>query len=30
MMVPRDKPDYFGVLIPQFALIVLIWWMLSH
>lgn len=29
-MVPRDKPDYFGVLLPQFALALLVWWMLNH
>jgi len=30
MMVPRDKPNYFGVLMPQFALVLLVWWMLNH
>ena len=29
-MIPREQPDYFGVLMPQFVLTVLLWWMLDH
>ncbi len=29
-MVPREQPDYVGVLMPQLAFILLIWWMLNH
>jgi hypothetical protein len=29
-MIPREQPDYVGVLMPQLAFILLIWWMLNH
>jgi hypothetical protein len=29
-MVAREQPDYVGVLMPQLAFILLIWWMLNH
>jgi len=30
MIIPREQPDYVGVLMPQLAFISLIWWMLNH
>jgi len=30
MMIPREQPDYVGVLMPQLAFILLIWLMLNH
>lgn len=30
MMARREQPDYLGVLMPQLALILLVWWMLNR
>lgn len=30
MMGRREQPDYVGVLVPQLAFVLLVWWMLNH
>jgi len=29
-MARRERPDYVGVLMPQLAFILLVWWMLNR